>query len=195
MEDLQLISVKSVLGKVVEVHNSTNHVLIGKGKQGAVFKISPERCVKIFATQKHFEQERDAYMRAQGSCITPKLYEIGPNYLIMEHIKGLTLNKHLEKKRMISIELTKQILFIFREMKRLGFTRLNVRLKHVIITQEHGLKIIDHVNSFNIKEHRPILLFNKLKSLGLLYSFLRQVKELDIETYSEWKQSMRKYFK
>ena len=195
MKNLELISVEKSPKGVVVIHNPTDYPLIGSGKQGAVFKLSEKYCAKIFASQKDFKKEYKAYIRAQGSPIIPKLYGVGPKYIIIEYIKGITLKEYLRKKRALPISLIKQILSAFHEMKRLKFTRINVRLKHIILTQKHKFKIIDHVNSFTLVEIKPILLFNELPNLGLLHHFLRQVKKLDKKIYSEWNQSMSKYFK
>ena len=49
MDELNSITVK--LGKnesELEVINPTNYELIGKGFQGAIFRLSEGRCVKIF---------------------------------------------------------------------------------------------------------------------------------------------------
>ncbi|MDK2798777.1 MAG: hypothetical protein PWP27_491 [Clostridiales bacterium] len=195
MEDFKCISVTRTSTKELKINNPTHYPLIGKGEQGAVFKLSSKRCVKIYARQKQAEMEANVYKLTQDSPIIPKLYEIGSNYIIMEYIEGPTLEEYLKKKRKISKSLTSQILFMLKEMNHLGFTRLNVRLKHVIITKQEMLKVIDHVNSFTIKERRPIILFDKFEKLDLLHPFLKQVKKIDKEIYLEWKESMSEYFK
>ncbi|NLY43085.1 MAG: kinase [Clostridiaceae bacterium] len=181
-------------GREVAVYNPTNYPLIGRGKQGAVFKLSKTHCVKIFATRRDFERESAAYLNAKGSPIIPKLYKIGPNYIIMEYIDGISLQEYLRKKRMLPEMLTKQILFMFHEMKRLKFKRMNIRLKHIILTKKYVPKVVDHVNTFLLKDKKPIFLFDELDRLGLLRTFLKQVKKLDRDTYREWKKSMSEYF-
>ncbi|WHH58363.1 hypothetical protein [Petroclostridium sp. X23] len=193
MDDFRLISVTRRAGKTVEFDNPTHYEFIGKGSQGAVFKLSPSRCVKIYALPEHRKIESKTYMAMQNSPIIPKLYEVGPNYIIIEYVEGSTLEEYLEIKHTITEELVRQILFMLKEMKRLGFTRLNVRLRHVVVSKQGVLKIIDHVNSFRATERRPIRLFDKLKELGLLKPFLKQVKKIDKKTYREWKKSMAKY--
>jgi hypothetical protein len=71
MEDFKTISLTSTKKKV-KVNNPTHYPLIGKGKQGAVFKLSSKRCVKIYSMQEHWEREYNAYKVMQGSHIIPK---------------------------------------------------------------------------------------------------------------------------
>jgi hypothetical protein len=48
LEDFKTIIVSSGKKAVTIVDNPTSYPMIGKGKQGAVFKLSPDCCVKIF---------------------------------------------------------------------------------------------------------------------------------------------------
>ena len=83
---------------MVYVINSEGFDLIGKGSQGAVFKISDDRCVKVFAREKHCRKESQAYNAATLSSIVPKVYEMGVNYIVMELLKGQTLYEYFKSK-------------------------------------------------------------------------------------------------
>ena len=48
MEDFKSITVTKGV-KTLEIHNPTNYPLIGMGAQGAVFKLSEDKCVKIYS--------------------------------------------------------------------------------------------------------------------------------------------------
>ncbi|MEW5597093.1 hypothetical protein ABGT24_27125 [Peribacillus frigoritolerans] len=190
MDDFKSISVVREGDHEVEiVYNPTSYPLIGKGKQGAVFKISADQCVKIYAKQEHALSEGAVLKAAQESGIAAKLYEVGEKYVIMEYIEGHSLKQYLESKSDITEDLVKKILFLLKEMKRLKFTRLDARLDHIIITKENELKVIDLVYSFSFKKQcsLPERLLKGLRKLGLLSLFLEQVKKLDPEFYGEWK--------
>ncbi|WP_417898473.1 hypothetical protein ABN702_20580 [Bacillus haimaensis] len=188
LEDIKSIIVKYKKGKKVEVaHNPTSYPLVGHGKQGAVFKISPEQCVKIYAKEGNTVKEGKVLKAAQGSPIVPRLYEIGENYIIMEYLEGPSLFDYLKEKRILTEEITNQILFILKEMKRLQFTRLDSRLNHIIVTRQGELKVIDLVSHFKKKVDHPEFLMQHLKRLGLLSAFLDQVKNIDPPSYQEWK--------
>ena len=104
----------------------------------------------------------------------------------MEYIEGISLEEYLKSKPTISEKLTNQILGLFKEMKRLKFARLDARLRHLIITTDGKLKVIDHVNSFRSQRVYPKHLLKGLKELGLLSSFLKQAKKIDPKFYREW---------
>ncbi|MBT2603256.1 hypothetical protein J7E55_09535 [Bacillus sp. ISL-53] len=189
MEDFKFIKVASLRkgDKVEVIHNPTSYPLIGRGNQGAVFKISPDQCVKIFPKPMHAQRESEALKAAQGSPIVAKLYEAGENYIIMEYIEGPSLQEYLKSKGKIKEDITKKILFLIEEMKRLKFTRLDSRLKEIIVTKQGELKMVDLVNHFTKKYEIPQLLLANLEKLGLLSSFLEQVKKIDPQSYLEWK--------
>ena len=67
--------------------------LIGHGLHGRVYKLSSQCCIKVFRSGKHAEIERRAYEAARGCRFVPKLYEAGPNYIIIEYVRGETLKR------------------------------------------------------------------------------------------------------
>lgn len=190
MEDFKSIRViREGENQVEVVHNPTSYPLIGKGKQGAVFRIAPDKCVKIFADPIKVIKEKEAYKATEGSNIVPKLFEVGENYLVLEYIEGPNLQEYLASEGKLTEDITRKILDLLQEMKRLKFIRVDARLKHIYLTKEGVLKVIDHANSFKLKERpkRPELLMIRLNRLGLLSEFLEQVKHIDQESYEEWK--------
>lgn len=148
MEDFKSIRVVSGEGEqhVEIIHNPTSYPLIGKGRQGAVFKISPDQCVKIYPKKENAKKEGMVLLVGQESTIVPRVYEIGENYIIMEYLDGSSLMQYLESNQILSEKITNQILFLLKEMKRLKFTRLDARLKHIIVTKQGELKVVDLVN-------------------------------------------------
>ena len=187
MEDFKSICVTEGIKKVDVIKNPTPLPLIGKGAQGAVFKISSDKCVKIYARQEYALQEGEVLKVAQDSPIIPRLYEVGPNYIIMEYLDGPTLFEYLQSGGDLSENIIRQILFVLKEMKRLKFTRLDADMRHFIVTEQKKLKVIDHYSSYTKIRSRPELLVNGLKKLGILPLFLEHVKEIDLESYLEWK--------
>ncbi|MEH7380626.1 RIO1 family regulatory kinase/ATPase [Bacillus sp. JJ1533] len=195
MENFKSIRVLRKGDNEVEiVHNPTSFPLIGKGKQGAVFKLSSDQCVKVYANQVNVLKESEVLKAAQESGIVPNLYEVGENYIIMEYIEGSSIKEYLESKGNLTEDFTRKILSLLQEMKRLKFTRLDVRFDHLIVTKQGELKVIDHVNSFSLEKQssRPVRLLKCLKKLGLLSQFLEHVKIFDPQSYLEWRDSKRK---
>ena len=187
MDDFQSIIVSP--GKPVVVKNNpTPYPLIGRGLQGAVFRLSRKRCVKIYSKTKYYLRERDVLIKAgQESTIFPDVYEVGPKYIVMEYLTGPSLEEYLENTDSISDSLTKEIIFLIKELTRINFLRIDFALRHTIFDQNGNLKIIDHVNSLKIKRRYPKRLLKDLESMGLRDTFLAKVKRLAPELYQKWK--------
>jgi tRNA A-37 threonylcarbamoyl transferase component Bud32 len=162
---------------------------IGKGNQGNVYKISSNQCVKVYKRPEDTLTESEALKALQGADIVPKLYEVGPNYIVMEYLKGPTVKEFLLSEGVITKDLTGKILLLLKEMQRLNIPRVDARLKNMILTTTGELKVIDHVNSFKKSYTTPVLLMNGLRKQGLLLPFLEHVKELDPEAYEQWKEA------
>jgi RIO-like serine/threonine protein kinase len=190
MHDFGVIVVTQAPVNKTNVYNPTNYPLIGQGAQGAVFKISGDRCVKIYAANEDAEMEYTAFQRARSSSIIPRIYEKGPNYIIMEYLRGPSLSSYLQEKGMIPKWVTKQILHLLREMRRFHFTRIDCALRHIYIDRNNNLKVIDLVHAYTIKESFPSIMFTELRNSGLLRTFLQQVKEFEPKVYLEWKKSL-----
>jgi predicted Ser/Thr protein kinase len=186
MEDFKAISVKEGPNHRVQFHNPTGYSLLGLGDQGAVFLLDSGRCVKIYAKEKNARKEAGVYKRCGHSFILPKLYECGPNYLILEYIRGLPLDEYIGEKAGIPFSLSIQLVYAIREMMRLGFTRLDIPMRHILVTGQDAVKVIDHVNSFTLKSPKPSSLFKAFKKMGLLELFMEHVKHIDKELYAKW---------
>jgi len=194
LDDYKLIAVrKGIDGKQVEVKNPTAYKLIGKGYQGAVFQLNDHQCVKIYATLRDAQNEAKALMVLQQQSLVPKLFETGSNYNIMEFLKGPDLSTYLRKKGSISESISHQILVILKEMERVGFLRVNHRMKHFIVTEQEVLKVIDLANVFNKYDNQPypIEMFTRLKNMGLLTAFFDCAKKMEPEMYAKWEQAIQ----
>ncbi|WP_226679226.1 hypothetical protein [Mesobacillus jeotgali] len=190
MEDFTSIKIERISGKKGEkkfkVSNPTTYQLVGKGGQGVVFKLNEQQCVKIYEKKSTLEKEAYALNLGKELSFIPKVYEIGSNYIIMDYIKGTDLKTYLKEKGSISENLTKQIITIAKELERVGFKRINLPLRHLIITENNQIKVIDHVNSMNYKAPVPTDLIKGLKKLKQLDIFMKQVNQLDPEIYKRW---------
>lgn len=180
-------------GKPVQVQaNPTDYPLIGKGLQGAVFKLSEDRCVKIYSKQIYCLREKQVLQQTgEKTAILPKVYETGENYIIMEYLTGPSLQEFLEKSKTISEDLTIEIINLIKELRSLQFMRIDFSLRHSIYDKNGKLKIIDHVNSFKIQRSFPKRLFKDLKQLGLLVTFLDHVNNQEPYLYEQWKKSLK----
>ncbi|MFP5107846.1 kinase [Neobacillus sp. C211] len=180
-------------GKPVQVQtNPTDYPLIGKGLQGAVFKLSEDRCVKIYSKQIYCLREKKVLQQiGEKTAILPEVYESGENFIIMEYLAGPSLQEYLEKSKTISVDLTIEIINLIKELRSLQFMRIDFSLRHTIYDKNGKLKIIDHVNSFKIQRSFPKRLFKDLEQLGLLATFLGHVNNQEPDLYKQWKKSLK----
>jgi RIO-like serine/threonine protein kinase len=184
MEDFKSIIVTKGKRTVV-IDNPTNFPLIGIGAQGAVYRISEEQCVKLYGNLKHAKREQKVLLSSQELPFIPKVYETGPNYIVMEYLSGPNLNMYLKKQSKLTEEITRRLLFILTAMKKSGFRQIDAPLRHIIVTS-NGFKLVDHVYSYSREQDRPLELFKDLQERGFLDSFLKQVKAIDRKTYAAW---------
>ena len=187
--------IKVVHGPSIElkVDNPTELKLIDKGAHGAVFKLNDHKCVKIYAENINAELESESYRKGQASVIIPRFYEAGENYIIIEFIEGISLWEYLSKEKAIDFIIAEKLLFVLREMKRLGFTRIDSSLRHILITKDESLKAIDLVYAYVRNDIRPFKIFTELKEIGLVKPFMEHVKILDENLFNEWTIEMAKY--
>ena len=172
-------------GKGVKVDSAVSQPLIGKGHQGAVYRISEDKCVKIYGKPDHCKQEKEVLLSSQDLPFIPKVYETGPNYIVMEYLRGANLNQYLKKQYSLSEEITKRLLDILTTMKNSGFKQIDAPLRHIFLTNQ-GFKSVDHVYSYTRIQDRPLELFQDLHERGFLESFLEQVRTLDPKTHTKW---------
>lgn len=172
-------------GKGVKVDGATAQPLIGKGHQGAVYRIAEEQCVKIYEKPEHAAQEKKVLLSNQNLPFIPKVHKSGANYIVMEYLAGPNLNMFLKKQAQLSEEITRQLLTMLTAMKKSGFTLIDAPLRHIIITPA-GFKLVDHVYSYTRKQDRPLELFENLRERNFLDAFLGQVKAINAKLHAEW---------
>ncbi len=185
MEDFKSITVTKGQ-KALEIHNPTNYPLIGQGTQGAVFRLSEDQCVKIYSDPVQAKMENEALQAGQHLPFMPKVYESGPNYVVMEYFNAPTLKEYLRNCTYIPESIAKKLLYILKELKTANFTMIDAPLRHIFVVDNEELKVVDHVNGFKRIHPVPLKLLRDLKIILLKESFLIQVKKLEPDTYKEW---------
>ncbi|WP_071393138.1 hypothetical protein [Bacillus tuaregi] len=172
-------------GKGVKVDSAVTQPLIGKGHQGAVYRIAEDKCVKIYGSIDHCKQEKDVLLKNKKLPFIPQVYETGPNYVVMEYLLGPNLNAYLKKQQELSEDISRRLLDILTLMKKAGFKQIDAPLRHIFVTND-GFKMVDHVYSFTRPQDRPLELFQNLHERGFLDTFLEHVKQMDSKTHAEW---------
>ncbi len=172
-------------GKGVKVDSAVTQPLIGKGHQGAVYRIAEDKCVKIYGSTDHCRQEKEVLLKSKDLPFIPKVYETGPNYIVMEYLLGPNLNAYLKKQLQLSEDISRRLLDILTMMKQSGFKQIDAPLRHIFVTN-NGFKMVDHVYSFTRVQDRPLELFQNLHERGFLDTFLEHVKVMDPKTHEAW---------
>lgn len=169
--------------------NTLHLKTVGFGSQGIVYEIDQQRCVKIYKKQKYFHRELKALQKGQNSPFFPELYKWGDDYIIRELIHGITLKKYLERQQ-ITKNITYQIILLIHTLNDLGFKRLDVRLRHLFLTSNEKLKLIDPTNMLNHKRKFPRKMLAGLDQAGEKERFLQFVEILDPKLYRQWKNKL-----
>src|SRR6266513_2723940 len=119
---------------------------IGAGGMGDVYKARDTRLDRIVAIKVSSEQfserfEREA--RAVAALNHPhicQLYDVGPNYLVMEFIDGAPLNGPLPLEK--AVEYAGQILEALDAAHRKGITHRDLKPANILVTKQ-GIKLLD----------------------------------------------------
>ncbi|MGG2065155.1 AarF/UbiB family protein [Bacillus sp. S14(2024)] len=160
--------------------------LIGNGRDGEVYELAYDKCVKMFYQEETQKKELKALIIGQSSPIIPRLYEYGENYIVMEYIHGISLAGYLKREQKMTEELTKKILMMLNELKKIGFTRWDAEVRHVLINEKGQLKVIDHKRAFTANIQVPVKLLKGLEKFGLAQDFLNHVKNIQPSLYNKW---------
>jgi predicted Ser/Thr protein kinase len=179
--------IKNTDNRKVNVADLRGYKLIGDGADGMVYQLTHDRCVKIFFNEETQKRELKAIQLGQSSPVIPILYEYGSNYIVMEYIHGTSLSKYLKKHKRLTQSLVEKILHMLDELKRIGFTRHDAEVRHILINESGDLKVVDHKRALSSKRSIPTKLFKGLYGVGLLEEFLNYVQKLRPSYYHEWK--------
>ena len=120
--------------------------LIGKGGMGEVYRARDPRLgrdVAIKVSDAQFTERFAREARALAAFNHPKicqLYDVGPNYLVMELIDGAPLKGPLPVGK--AIEYAGQILDALDAAHRKGFTHRDLKPANILVTKQ-GIKLLD----------------------------------------------------
>ncbi|HHY20491.1 MAG TPA: kinase [Bacilli bacterium] len=174
------------MGEKINKEQLEGYKLIGDGADGEIYQLTDHTCMKLFFKEETKKRELEALEMGQSSNVIPRLYEHGVNFIEMEYVKGISLSKKLKKEKKIEKELSEKILLMLDELKRIGFTRYDAEVRHILINEEGNLKVIDHKRALSSKQSIPIKLLKGLKKRHVLEQFLNHVSELRPDLYNKW---------
>jgi hypothetical protein len=180
------IKVRNVVNSDVEVENSSELKMIGKGRQGAVFQISDDICVKVFGNEEDCEREHYALSLGQNTNLFPRIHAKGPLYIAMDLITGVDVREYLQSQP-LTPELSYKLIEMLITFKKIGFERIDHHKRQIFIQLDGSLKVIDVART--VWRDRVYPYPRKLlTSLGEKNKaiFLSHVQEMAPELYAEW---------
>src|SRR5438105_6193269 len=119
---------------------------IGAGGMGEVWKARDTRLDRIVAlkvSNQQFSERFDREARAVAALNHPhicQLYDVGPNYLVMEFIEGAPLKGPLPIEK--AVEYAGQILDALDAAHHKGITHRDLKPANVLVTKQ-GIKLLD----------------------------------------------------
>src|SRR5947209_15952222 len=120
--------------------------LIGAGGMGEVWKARDtrlDRIVAIKVSKEKFSERFEREARAVAALNHPhicQLYDVGPNYLVMEFIEGTPLAGPLPIDK--AVEYACQILDALDAAHRKGITHRDLKPANILVTKQ-GIKLLD----------------------------------------------------
>lgn len=180
------IKVTNLVNADVDVVNNTPLVMMGKGRQGAVFQLTNDICVKVFGNTEDCDREYYALSLGQHTSLFPKLYGKGPLYIVMEIIRGVDLREYLQSQPLTK-SLSAKLIGMLVVFKSIGYERIDHHKRQIYLQPDGSLKVIDVART--IWRDRVYPYPRKLlTSLGEKNKeiFLAHVQEMAPELYAEW---------
>src|SRR5438445_10822002 len=120
--------------------------LIGAGGMGEVYKARDtrlDRIVAIKVAREQFSERFEREARAVAALNHPhicQLYDVGPNYLVMEFVEGAPLQGPLPPEK--AVEYAGQILDALDAAHRKGITHRDLKPANILVTKQ-GIKLLD----------------------------------------------------
>lgn len=159
--------------------------LIGQGRQGKVYLLSDTKVIKVCYKSSSCRSQLEILQKGQGSRFFPTIFDYDNYSIIMSFIDGITLSDYLKRGSLgqtLSLELAKLI----EKFENLQFTRLDIRICHILVQNDNTIKIIDPRGSYKIIQPYPMLMMKGLKRNGVLIEFLDNIKNDYPNYYSSW---------
>lgn len=160
--------------------------VIGEGSHGKVYRLDDKRCIKVCKRGKHIQLELKVLKHSERFPQFPKVFECEENYMIREFFDGPNARDYI-KQNGLSDGLCDKLIEIIDIFKELGYTRLDCRFSHMIITEGENVKIIDPTRNMDKIADYPRDMLKGLNQLGYKQKFLQRVKQVRPDYYEAWK--------
>lgn len=156
MNDYQELANSVVVNKKNRLDRSdASLTVIGKGRSAIVFKLhESDLAMKVFFPEfEHIAKtEAEIYEQLQDVHYFPTVYESGKNYVVMNHIEGLTLFECLKQGRSVTPRHIEEIDRALALASEKGLNPSDIHLRNIFITPGDEIKLIDVARYRQTKE-------------------------------------------
>ena len=163
--------------------------LIGEGHEGKVYMLPYDKVLKVFHSMDSCKQQLEVLLNAKDSKFFPTVYDFDGYSIIMSFVFGSTLSYYLKQNR-ISKHLSLELVRLIEEFKKLGFTRLDMRLGHIFLQPDDTVKVIDPRGSYEKIQPYPRSMLKGLQKHGDLKDFFDFIKSDYPDYYKNWRKMM-----
>jgi predicted Ser/Thr protein kinase len=165
---------------------------LGKGHNGAVYLLPEGKVIKICFDERSCKKEYDILKRIKGNKHFPKVYGMCGNYMVRDYVNGEILTRYI-KKYGLKRELVIKILELFEEFRSLGFKKMDIRCKDIMVQEDGSLKVIDPKKCYSKERNFPRHLSKGLNKLRVLDYFMEVVKEERPAIHKKWNEQIKRY--
>jgi serine/threonine protein kinase len=163
---------------------------LGAGAEGSVYLTKDGLAIKAFKKIKNAKDEEEILNSTKDSPFFPKCIVRASNIIIREYVEGENLFEYISKYG-LSYKLSKEIIDLIEDFKRLNFKRLNIRNTHIFVNQEGTIKVIDPRKPFTKITPYPRDIIEILIKAHVFDKFLQYLLKYKPELLSFWTEGYR----
>ncbi|MDY2629916.1 MULTISPECIES: protein kinase [unclassified Clostridium] len=167
-------------------------IFLGEGHNGIVYELPNNKAIKIFQEAKCCKEEGEILKKVSKSKYFPKIYNMGKFYIVRDKIQGYRLDSYIKKKG-FSYEISEGLYSLISEFKNLKFTKIDARCRDIYITNDNKIMVIDPKQCYSKKVNYPRHLMKGLEKIGVLESFLEDMRVINKKSAMEWEKRYNQY--
>lgn len=165
---------------------------LGRGHNGAVYLLPEGKVIKICFDEKSCKKEYDILHRIGENRYFPKVYGMCGNYMVRDYVSGEILTHYINKYG-LERALAVKIIELLEEFGRLGFKKVDIRCKDIMVQENGSLMVIDPKKCYSKERDFPRHLSKGLNKLGVLENFLEVLKEKRLNLHKKWNEQIKRY--
>ncbi|MFU7516063.1 serine/threonine protein kinase [Clostridium sp. HCS.1] len=159
--------------------------LLGSGAEGAVYLTPEGYALKVFKDIKNAKKEDEILKQTIDSRFFPNSIVRFSNILIREYVGGVTLKEYISKHG-LPYNLSKEIIDLIEDLKKLNFKRINFRNAHIFVNSNGKIQVIDPRKPYSKVTPYPKDIIKILVKYHLFDIFLKDVLKYNPSLLPYW---------